>query len=52
MCSSLATVTFENGSQLKTIGGGSSYYGAFSYCTALTSIEIPASVETIEAAAF
>ena len=33
-CSSLATVTFENGSQLKTIGGGSSYYGAFSYCTA------------------
>ena len=51
-CSSLATVTFENGSQLKTIGGGSSYYGAFSYCTALTSIESPASVETIEAAAF
>ena len=51
-CSSLATVTFENGSQLKTIGGDSSYYGAFSYCTALTSIEIPASVETIEAAAF
>ena len=51
-CSSLATVTFENGSQLKTIGGDSSYYGAFSDCTALTSIEIPASVETIEAAAF
>ena len=51
-CSSLTTVTFEKGSQLKTIGGGSSYYGAFSYCTALTSIEIPASVETIEAAAF
>ena len=51
-CSSLATVTFENGSQLKTIGGGSSYYGAFSDCTALTSIEIPASVETIEASAF
>jgi len=57
-CSSLATVTFEKGSQLKTIGGGysestfSSYYGAFSDCTALTTIEIPASVETIEAAAF
>ena len=51
-CSSLTTVTFEKGSQLKTIGGGSSYYGAFSDCTALTSIEIPASVETIEAAAF
>ena len=62
-CSKLATVTFEKGSQLKTIGGGyysnynsncnpNSYYGAFSDCTALTSIEIPASVEMIEAAAF
>ena len=54
-CSSLTTVTFEKGSQLKTIGGGYSgpnYYGVFSDCTALTSIEIPASVETIEAAAF
>ena len=54
-CSSLTTVTFEKGSQLKTIEGGydSSYYhGAFSDCSALTSIEIPASVETIEAAAF
>ena len=56
-CSSLATVTFEKGSQLKTIGGGYSsyypnYYGAFLDCTALTSIEIPASVETIEATAF
>ena len=54
-CSSLATVTFEKGSQLKTIGGGysnsSDYYGAFSDCP-ITSIEIPASVETIEAAAF
>ena len=59
-CSKLATVTFEKGSQLKTIGGGyyfsnssnSYYYGTFSDCTALTSIEIPASVETIEKAAF
>ena len=63
-CSKLATVTFEKGSQLKTIGGGSSssssshfgtysdYYGAFSDCSSLTSIEIPASVETIEATAF
>ena len=57
-CSKLATVTFEKGSQLKTIGGGyysssySYYYGAFLDCTALTSIEIPASVETIEATAF
>ena len=54
-CSSLTTVTFEKGSLLKTIGGGyySSYYhGAFSDCSSLTSIEIPASVETIEATAF
>ena len=55
-CSSLTTVTFEEGSQLKTIGGGYDYsyyyYGAFSDCSALTSIEIPASVETIESAAF
>ena len=55
-CSSLTTVTFEKGSQLKTIGGGYSsygeYFGAFSDCTALTSIEIPASVDTIEVAAF
>ena len=60
--SQLATVTFEKGSQLKTIGGGysssshfgtySDYYGAFSDCSSLTSIEIPASVETIEATAF
>ena len=51
LCSKLATVTFEKGSQLKSIGGGKSL-GAFMDCTALTSIEIPASVETIEAAAF
>ena len=54
-CSSLATVTFEKGSQLKTIGGGSypdGYHGVFSDCSSLTSIEIPANVETIESAAF
>ena len=54
-CSKLATVTFEKGSQLKTISGDYSnphYNGAFSDCTALTSIEIPASVQTIEKVAF
>ena len=55
-CTSLATVTFESGSKLTTIGGGydsyTNYYGAFSDCTQLTTIEIPASVATIEAAAF
>ena len=44
-CSSLATVTFEKGSKLKTIDG-------FHSCTSLTTIEIPASVETIKGAAF
>ena len=64
-CSQLASVTFEKGSKLKTIGGMSysfpvsfhlpstqAYLGAFSDCTALTSIEIPASVESIEECAF
>ena len=46
-CKNLTIVTFEKGSQLKTIG-----YSAFSNCTSLTSIEIPASVETIEDDAF
>ena len=61
-CTSLSRITFERGSNLKTIGGGGnvskggltviSYHGAFSQCTALTAIEIPASVEVIEPAAF
>ena len=56
-CKALTTVTFEKGSQLKTIEGGyydktTDCYGAFSDCTSLTSIEIPASVETIESTAF
>ncbi|WP_300828359.1 leucine-rich repeat protein [uncultured Rikenella sp.] len=54
-CSRLESVTFESGSQLKTIGGGYNelrFDGAFAKCTSLTSIEIPASVETIESTAF
>ena len=51
-CFKLTTVNFEKGSQLKTIGGGYDYPGAFEICTALTAIEIPASVETIGVSAF
>ena len=54
-CRKLASVTFEKGSQLKTIGEiipSNIEKGAFTNCTSLTFIEIPASVETIEAAAF
>ena len=60
-CSQLASVTFEKGSMLKTIGGrvyaynkDNCRYGAFGAFTGcpITSIEIPASVETIEVAAF
>ena len=64
-CSQLVSVTFEKGSKLKTIGGmnlifpvsfdspgAQAHLGAFSDCTALTSIEIPASVESIEECAF
>ena len=53
-CSSLTTVTFEEGAHLNTIKGGFStdVMGAFAHCTSLTSIEIPASVETIEASVF
>ena len=54
--SSLRTITFEKGSKLKSITGGyqnkDNYSGALSDCKALTFIEIPASVDTIEIAAF
>ncbi len=58
-CLYLAVVTFEKGSHLNIIKGWESNYiggffghGAFANCTSLTSIEIPASVETIETSAF
>ena len=57
-CTSLVSVVFEEGSQLSKICGGyissnySAHLGAFSDCTALTDIEIPAKVQVIEAAAF
>lgn len=57
-CTNLTSVTFEKNSNLKIIKGGydTHYehinYGAFTDCTALKSIEIPASVETIEVSAF
>lgn len=54
-CSNLRKVTFEKNSLLKEIGGGysgNSYFGAFSDCISLETIEIPAEVETIGIAAF
>ena len=56
-CSSLTTVTFEKGSQLKTIGGGSYsdyYYGAFCQLKNLMTVDMSActQVETIEKYAF
>ena len=56
-CTKLTTVTFGKESKLRTIAGSygnsSSYcYGTFMSCQNLSAIEIPASVETIETAAF
>lgn len=54
-CSILSDVNFEANSQLKTICGYRQYstsYGAFAYCTALSSITIPKSVEEIQIGAF
>jgi len=53
-CSSLTSVTFEEKSHLKFIKGtiNGYYYAAFKDCIALTSIEIPASVETMQGPVF
>lgn len=50
-CFGIPSSSFPNASAGGTIGP-CYYYGAFSGCTALKSIEIPASVETIETSAF
>ena len=52
LCTSLQTVTFEKGSQLKAFENSSGWGGVFQSCTSLTTIEIPASVETIGYNAF
>ncbi len=52
LCTALQTVTFEKGSQLKAFENSSGWGGVFQSCTSLTTIEIPASVETIERGAF
>ena len=56
-CRALGQVSFESGSILKSIDGGidsanRNYVGAFCECSALESITIPASCETIGVAAF
>ena len=54
-CTALETVTFEEGSQLTSLGWHSSSwgtYGVFSGCTSLTSINLPDSVTEIPANAF
>ena len=46
-CTALETVTFEEGNKMTGIGNS-----AFASCTALTSIDLPASVTTIEQSVF
>ena len=53
-CSKLTTVTFEKGSQLKTIGGSYYDYGAFCQLKKLMTVDMSActQVETIDEYAF
>ena len=52
-CPSLTNVTFEKKSQLKSIiNYYNSDYAIFENCSALVSIEIPASVETMQGLIF
>ncbi|WP_300255954.1 PL29 family lyase N-terminal domain-containing protein [uncultured Alistipes sp.] len=50
-CSQLSTVIFEPNSNLKIIGGINNN-GAFTNCTALTTIKLPQSITSIETEAF
>ena len=54
-CKKLTSITFEKGSKLTRLGGGyieGFCYGCFAHCSALISIDIPASVKVIDAGAF
>ncbi len=51
-CQSLTTVIFAKNSKLQTIAGSKYDEGAFADCSSLRTIQIPASVTTIEAGAF
>lgn len=65
-CSQLQSVTFQKGSLITTLSGGyiskgygtsienasKMIFGVFAKCSTLSSIEIPANVETIDACVF
>ena len=65
-CSQLQSVTFQKGSLITTLSGGyiskgygtsienasNMIFGVFAKCSTLSSIEIPANVETIDACVF
>lgn len=54
-CNKLTSITFEKGSRLTRLGGGyieDFCFGCFANCSALISIDIPASVKVIDAGVF